>query len=78
MYHIEYQVHISVPIVPSVPGAYWWTLTITSLGAQLKLIGIDSMLVARCLLCYNDDDYSGFAIIIIIITILMVIITMTS
>jgi len=31
----------------STMGAYWWTLTTTSLGAQLRLIGIDSMLVDR-------------------------------
>jgi hypothetical protein len=31
----------------STVGAYLWTLTTTSLGAQLSLIGINSMLVAR-------------------------------
>jgi len=31
----------------STTGAYWWTRTTTSLGAQLKLIGTSSMLVAR-------------------------------
>ena len=29
------------------PGAFLWTLTTTSLGAQLSLIGINSMLEAR-------------------------------